>query len=288
MMLRSSDLTRLCLGCHDGRAGIPDVVGDDINGLAERSGGCFAGPDEPNPRGHDLGTRTHGDGSAGGAACGGCHGGGGGPASGVTCVDCHDPHGNGNPRSLRWASNPEGTPPLGIFNRQGASGLEKYERENVAYGTLNSDRLREASSICLDCHHEFSGLANTDPDRDGIHSRHPTYDSERGGATVIDQGSRRGSTDSRHWTAGRGSGFDGAKRVPFVTNGATSFEDAARVDAAANGVFCLSCHKAHGSRSAFGIGWTQDGPIDRRGCDQCHAVASEPDGGSRGGLAGLP
>ena len=36
--LLRNDVTDLCLTCHDNHAGIPDVMGADVNGLAERSG----------------------------------------------------------------------------------------------------------------------------------------------------------------------------------------------------------------------------------------------------------
>ena len=141
----------------------------------------------------------------------------------VTCVDCHDPHGNGNPRGLQWASYPEGTPPLGLFTAPGSIGMSKYERGNTSYGTANSTAMREVTNICLDCHHTVSGGMYTDPNGDGVHQRHPTYDSERLDPNHIDQGQAAETTDPAHWLAGTGSGFDGALRVPFVVSGAGDY-----------------------------------------------------------------
>ncbi len=273
-MLRLEPVNLLCLDCHDGTPGIPDVLGADINGLRERSGGYFDALGSDNPRGHDL--LESSDALAASALCSGCHG--AQPRSQLACVDCHDPHGNGNPRHLRSAATSAETPAYGLFNPPGLTGLAKYERENVAYGTLNSERLREVSSLCVDCHHGFSGVLYTGSGPGRHHVRHPSYDSEHGAQNSIAQGAHRESTDPAHWIRGVGSGFNGTTRVPFVVNGAIDFTGASRIDPGSNGVFCLSCHKAHGSGSAFGLTWPiRHGRIDRTGCDQCHAIKSLPD-----------
>lgn len=124
---------------------------------------------------------------------------------------------------------------------------------------------------CIDCHHTFTGASSNDPDGDGIHSLHPAYDSERSDPNNIAQGQSKGTTDPAHWEGGTGPGFDTTQRVPFLTSGATDYTTASVVDASTNGVFCLSCHKAHGSQDAFGILWRHNGQIDRVGCDPCHA-----------------
>lgn len=274
-----ADPLAVCLGCHEDSPGIPDVVGPDVNGLARRAGGHFEAPGRRNPNGHDLGYGLGGE-VGSGALCARCHTGSMATAR-VTCVDCHDPHGNGRARLLRWPSQPEATPTIGVFVDPMATGLERYEAEHVAYGTLDSDALREASSVCVDCHHTLSGALHTDPNRDGAHELHPSYDSENGARNTIRQGAARGTTSPGHWERGVGSGFGDTPRVRFVTRGARSYSEARAVSAGSNGVFCLSCHSAHGSDQPFGLAWVATRGSGPAGCDQCHGTAEVAGTGMR-------
>ena len=98
MLLKYDDPLELCLSCHDNIAGVPDVVGVDVNALTERSAGYFDGPLVTNPRGHNLGH----DLEQGYVAefCGRCHFGGDITTASVTCSVAN--HGR------RWSSSSVG------------------------------------------------------------------------------------------------------------------------------------------------------------------------------------
>lgn len=247
----------LCLRCHDGQRGTPDVLADDANRLRDRSGGQFAQPGVWNPDGHDLV--------------------GHGIAAGLACIDCHDPHAGEAVRLLLPRTGAAAGAPLGLFVDPAANGLERYERTHVAYGSAASPRLLEPSVLCLGCHSELAESASSNRGPVGRHAMHPSYDSERSAPHHIAEGGPRRTTDAVYWEAGLGAAFD-VGRVPFVTTGARDFASASAVDAERNGVFCLSCHKAHGSDNAFGLVWAQGRATQRSGCDQCHAIRPLPEG----------
>ena len=269
-LLKKADPVDVCLSCHDSMAGVPDVITTDVNGLTERSAGFLDQPDTPSFRGHNLGRGLSLD-----TLCERCHFGGSMATATVSCIDCHNPHGNDKARNLQWASSPGGEPVFALFTRPGVTGLQKYERANTAHSYVPL-AATEITNMCIDCHHAFfddSSHTYTKPGGMTHFGRHANFNSEWGALDTISVGGVTGSTDPAHWDAGTGSGFDGAARVPFVATGATTFMQAAAVNATANAVFCLSCHKAHGGDQPFGLMWVPGTTPRPKGCDQCHGVA---------------
>jgi len=270
-LLTIENSTELCLKCHDGKAGTPDVMGeDDVNGLRERAAGFFGTVNAGNANGHNLQDDEIGPSTL----CSTCHSGGDFSTARIGCIDCHDPHGKGpdDPdyryRNLRRASSPGSEPLFRAFVKPGVSGLEVYEQENIGYTApdMGGSDWREVTNICFDCHHTLAGYSYTryPPDENGTCIRHPSTDSQRG---IWEPINRHGPpyTDPEHWKNGSGIGFT-IPRLPFIVSGAIDYTRAAAASGT-NEVFCLTCHKAHGSRYKNSLRWS---PSSSSGCQQCH------------------
>jgi hypothetical protein len=266
-LLKAVDPVALCLACHNDVSGIPDVVDADANGLADRAAGHFAAPNVDNPRGHKL---EYGLSSDPNDLCQRCHFGGTMATASVSCLDCHNVHGNGKYRNLQWASWPGYEPNFGVFTKPGVTGLARYEAANLGYYDPGTPDTREVTNMCTDCHHVYTGATYNDPDGTGFHVKHPSYDSERDDINNIAQGASRGTSDPAHWESGVGAGFEYTPRLRYVNHLATDFASSQAVDASVNGVFCLSCHKAHGGDRSFGLLWDPTLTTGGEGCDQCH------------------
>ncbi len=261
-----SDALSLCLNCHGGgSASAPDVLKGEGSSGREMAGGGFAGPGEVNPSGHNIGTTAPPLSPS--RFCALCHSGGRFSELSLTCVYCHNPHGNKSYRNLRRISNPDRGPEIRAAVNPKVTGMAAYRREDVRYIAPDSQdsEWREVTNICQDCHHTFSGADYIDPRREGVYVRHPSTDTERGTWSPV--GRHGAHTDPSHWIGGKGLGFS-IPRLPFLVSGATTFEEAGKVSGR-NEVFCLTCHRAHGSDYKNGLNWDYGGGSSE-GCQQCH------------------
>ncbi len=236
MLLRAENATQLCLTCHDGsRPDAPDVVAP-VSYLPDPAGGWF--PADPvgrnNPNGHDLASPSQQPSP------------GGPDALVLTCVSCHLPHGGANYRNL--LEEPPGTgndgPVMVTVSQEqianGSNPQQVYKPGNLKYKS-------GFSAWCNDCHTNFHGRTAGEEGTAEPWLRHPQAQQISGSY----------GADYAHWS-GNLSG-----RVPAETptdNDIPSADDR---------VFCLSCHKAHGSANRAGL-IHADGSTRLSTCQQCH------------------
>lgn len=286
--LLKNEPNAMCLECHDGQTDAPDVLGAHANGYDRSAGALNAvggvdGYDEWT--GHTLYASAA---APGGTWTPGTHG--------LSCIDCHAQHGNVSSGSLDAAGNAVTSAYRNVrsWGPSGARGSISYSIGDTPditkdvheaygpgsamadhYGQDNINLLEPAStksgtaSFCKGCHTDFHG-AKGGAELGGATGeewlRHPTADANIGAIG----GGHSGST------------ILGAKlyrvRVMSATGnwGTQGTAWTAPTDLTPT---CLSCHKAHGNASAFGlimatgaseIGEDGDGTAMKDLCKQCH------------------
>jgi hypothetical protein len=160
----------------------------------------------------------------------------------MTCTTCHDPHGNGGYRNL--IASPSGTgraAAVKVVVKQrvlanGTNPADVYAPANLVY-------VSGMSQWCMDCHNL---LVEEDPGS-GTTGHHVAVRAIVGAA----------SADGARWLS------DLAGRVP-VQN-----PSAAPAPHVADQVFCLSCHRAHGTPRYAAQIWADGASLDST-CQQCH------------------
>lgn len=231
-LLRGESATAVCMACHRGDRPTVKAPGVASPSNWDPPGGGFPSDlTDPAHHAHALGPTPLL------------------PPSGDTevvmsCVTCHEPHGNGAYRNLR--TNPSGkvrasVPPVVSQTVTAVSGQgDPYTRANLRY-------VSGMSQWCMDCHNLIT--AEHSATADALVAAHP-WDLPLFGSAKADYGAWSGPVPNR---------------VPV--------QNAAGVAAPNEGdqVFCLSCHKAHGSPNEATLIYA-DGVTRSSTCQQCHNV----------------
>lgn len=234
-LLRHADSLSLCLYCHDGgNPDAPDVV-SAVNYTADPCGGAFENSGgASSEKGHDLGSilPETPPGSSDSMI--------------LTCSSCHDPHGTANYRNL--LENPPGSGNSSdvavLANQQvlpdGSNPSLVYTPSNVIYKS-------GMSSWCNDCHHDFHGRTGTEEGVAEPWLRHP-QDRQIYGSY---------GADYSHWSGVIGNRVEVENPLDDV------------VPSSDDEIFCLSCHKGHGSSFPSAL-IHADGSAKLSTCQQCH------------------
>lgn len=282
-MLRE-DINDICLGCHDGQTSAPDVLEVNANagvrqaGALNKVGGTAL---YPPATGHTLGSTetapggTWSDTTSHGLNCANCHSVHGGNAVGIDSYRNLGGFGTvaGEGLAISYgagASNSDLTKDVFVNTRSGVS-LDKYKAENVTYNEPNSANSAIAV-FCASCHTEFHGTvgdvttiggSGTPPRR---FLRHPS--------AGVDIGTLTGAHSSMSVFSSRSNQV----QVMSPTGQAAGSYDGSDTGLTPT---CISCHKGHGNRNAFGLIYMagtgtvteqgDDGTSVRDLCSQCHA-----------------
>ncbi len=286
--LLRNEVNELCLTCHDGQAFAPDVLEANTGTGVRQAGALNRGGVTPyyNATGHTLDTM---DTAPGGTWTPGIHG--------LTCVDCHAPHARGGPTVNNAYRNLSPT----------AGGLATFDPPSYAIGTNDTtkdvyetaagasdvanvnfnepDQTKSAyGNWCNSCHSSFHGgpgSANTG----GIGT--PAEEFDRHPTAGVDIGALGGGHSSRSvFAIGARSGTGPGPKINWVkvmtaTGNWTPDMPSEVTDHTPS---CMSCHKAHGNRNAFGLVQMNplSGAVTEEGtaggtyknlCAQCHTQA---------------
>lgn len=238
-LLIASTVNALCLMCHDGTdTEAPDVVAplDSVGYTDNPAGGFFANSGgSASDNAHNLGMSSAETPP-------------GSPDSLILdCVSCHGPHGSSNYRNLLL--NPAGSGNASDVNlvisqtvqADGPGGVapnQVFIPSNITYQSGMSD-------WCNDCHTDFHGSGETGSPEPWF--RHP-IDQTISASTFVDY---------TYWSG-------------TVTNHVQVDNPSDLIIPSADDeVFCLSCHKAHGSPNKHSLIYA-DGSTKRSTCLQCH------------------
>jgi hypothetical protein len=285
--LLKGGLNETCLACHDDAGFAPDVIGNDTGPmLTDRSAGALstvAGPVDGYEAwmGHTLGSTAVAPGDVGSFTPDATHG--------LTCMDCHHQHGYGGFGTQDVAGNPLSDTFRNLSAKGGISvsyaiatndtTKDVFETTARTYETaavnLNEPNATDSGfgEWCQKCHVNFHGDVGDSASIGGSGSP-PAHFVRHPNATV-----NIGAVGGGHSSLGVYSGRLNRVRVMSPT-GDWGTQGTAWTGAPGDLTpTCLSCHKAHGNKRAFGLiyalgasalGEDGDGSAARDLCTQCH------------------
>lgn len=299
-LLKATNTATLCLNCHasngtDAAANTlaPRVAGSTGSGTGGRVGtspgtvsgdslaGGYFGPDAvftnvsggadyTSVNGHDLEVTAEGAAPPGADAADGFRV----PAGNqlLTCSTCHDQHGNANYRNLKYDPNTNNAEINSCTVVVTVGGAANYRGDSDVWRASSGANYygQDVTSFCQDCHERF-GPINTYAGAAGQTGAGP-YDNEG----LVDNASGANShhpidSDLAATIGGNYTTYSGGDTVPLLrTSGAAT--------PSGNSVFCLSCHRAHGSNRDSSLRWYQDPNVGSdtvaggtAGCQICHS-----------------
>lgn len=287
---------KLCLMCHDGQSTAPDVLGDNANSY-DRSAGALnevGGVDGyAEWTGHTLGSTT--------AAPGGTFT----NADGLECINCHAQHGNVSGKDV--AGNTVTSAYRNLRSWTGANGSENVSYSIGAAKDLTKD-VWEAygAGSTLAQHYGQDNIGLTEPvqTKSGIadmcKSCHTNFHGDKGDANTVGGDAATNQEWLRHPNADINVGaqsshghsniarFNGRLyRVRVMSASGDWGTQGAKWAAAPADLTptCLTCHKAHGNKNAFGlimadgsgaIGEDGNSTDSKATCTQCHVQGGNP------------
>jgi predicted CXXCH cytochrome family protein len=170
---------------------------------------------------------------------------GGTQAMTLTCLSCHDAHGGPGFRNLRTDPGGASASPVTVTATQrvkpdGTNPAEVYTADNVVYKS-------GLAAWCGSCHGDFHGRSAQEEGAGRPWLRHPQ---DQALSTSV-------FVDYKYWLG----------EVPSRIRVQSPSDDV--VPSADDQVFCLSCHKAHGSANRAALVFA-DGARMGSTCAQCH------------------
>ncbi len=278
-LLKATTTEGLCLSCHDTAgsqyttysATVPAVKGTpagtpaagnftDLDGVNDAAATANSG------KGHNLGA---------GALASITPAGGVAITTGFTCNNCHDPHGVSTDsatvsafRNLKFTPTGSGGGGPAVINAGPAEGTlasAVYPETSYYYGKVTGGAaISNLSQWCGTCHDAFYGDANTNVASPYV--RHSTSN-----PTTYH---RLSSVDSANYLAvAEASRFPAEDTSTSLSANSGNVTNKAAGNEAPDGVFCLSCHKAHATANADGVRWAYNAASQTSpgsGCQQCH------------------